>query len=211
MNKFKLGEYKEKFTKIESKVSQNSLITVDVHFDFYINEVFSHRGIDHVIWSKQKDGTYKIMSVYSGALKPSFSKATNHNDLNVYLDQQMNKWHLDVANYDLESYFLFMSEDFIFLGTDPSERWDKETFRNFCKPYFEKKSTWEFTAIDRNWYLNENKDIAWFEESLNTWMDVCRGSGVLKKINGEWKIAHYNLTVLIENEKMDKFLKLRKK
>ena len=31
------------------------------------------------------------------------------------------------------------------------------------------------------------------------------------KENGVWKIAHYNLTVLIENDKTDKFIKLRKK
>jgi len=29
--------------------------------------------------------------------------------------------------------------------------------------------------------------------------------------NGSWKIAYYNLTVLIENEKMDQFIKLRDK
>jgi hypothetical protein len=42
-------------------------------------------------------------------------------------------------------------------------------------------------------------------------MDECRGSGVFQKVEGEWKLYHYNLTVLIENEKMDKFIKLRKK
>ncbi|HEY6136276.1 MAG TPA: nuclear transport factor 2 family protein [Thermoanaerobaculia bacterium] len=27
----------------------------------------------------------------------------------------------------------------------------------------------------------------------------CRGSGVLRKIGGEWKISHYNLTIPIPN------------
>ena len=47
--------------------------------------------------------------------------------------------------------------------------------------------------------------------SLSTQMEDCRGSGVLIKENGFWKIAHYNLAVVIENEKMQKFIKLRRK
>jgi hypothetical protein len=42
-------------------------------------------------------------------------------------------------------------------------------------------------------------------------MESCRGSGIcVLDANGEWKIAYYNLTVLIENEKIKKFIKLRK-
>jgi hypothetical protein len=28
-------------------------------------------------------------------------------------------------------------------------------------------------------------------------------------VNGDWKISYYNLTVLIENEKIEQFIKLR--
>ena len=52
---------------------------------------------------------------------------------------------------------------------------------------------------------------AWFEESLDTWMKECRGSGVLVYENASWKLSHYNLTVLIENEKVGKFIKLKEK
>lgn len=211
LKKFKAKEYQEEFKKIDVKNLGTGLIYVDVSFDFYINETYSHSGIDHVIWSKQSDGSHKIISLYSGALKPSFTNSHGEDALLINLSDKMNKWHNDVATFNYSAYFDFMSDDFIFLGTDPSERWSKEEFAGFCKPYFDKKSTWDFKTNWRNWYLNESKDIAWFEESLDTWMEECRGSGVVKKVNGQWKIAHYNLTVLIENEKMDKFLKLRKK
>ena len=38
----------------------------------------------------------------------------------------------------------------------------------------------------------------------------CRGSGIMIKKKGEWRIEYYNLTVLIENEKIKEFIKLRK-
>jgi hypothetical protein len=42
-------------------------------------------------------------------------------------------------------------------------------------------------------------------------MRGCRGSGILVKKKGEWKLVYYNLTVLIGNEKMKEFIELRDK
>jgi hypothetical protein len=122
----------------------------------------------------------------------------------------MNKWHNDVSTFNLNEYFEVMHDSFIFLGTDPKERWAKDQFYTFCKPYFDKKTTWDFKSNWRNIYFSEDGNTAWLEESLDTWMDECRGSAVIIKEKGNWKIAHYNLTVLIENEKMNSFIKLRK-
>lgn len=210
LHKFKSGVYREDFTKVEVNDIETGLVYVDVHFSFYINNEFSFAGIDHVIWVKSAE-TYKIASLYSGALKPKFTNSAGNSGSYAGLNDLMNKWHNDVATFQFDAYFDFMSDDFIFLGTDPTERWTKNEFYDFCKPYFEKKSTWDFKTNWRNWYMNDREDVAWFEESLDTWMEECRGSGVLKRENGIWKIAHYNLTVLIENDKVDKFIKLRKK
>jgi len=125
------------------------------------------------------------------------------------INQLIDKWHNDVANYDLEAYFNFMDSSFVFLGTAPGEYWTKNEFYVFCKPYFDKKSTWNFTPKKRHVYINGN--TAWFDENLDTWMEGCRGTGVLNLKGGNWKLLHYNLTVLIENEKMKKFIKLRKR
>jgi len=40
-------------------------------------------------------------------------------------------------------------------------------------------------------------------------MKICRGSGVLKKQNGKWKIAHYVLSIAIPNEKTDEVVKIK--
>jgi hypothetical protein len=41
-------------------------------------------------------------------------------------------------------------------------------------------------------------------------MEGCRGSGIMQKKKGKWVIVYYNLTVLIENEKINEFIELRK-
>jgi SnoaL-like domain len=97
------------------------------------------------------------------------------------------------------------------LGTAPGESWNKEQFSAFCKPYFDKGSAWDFTPSNRVWARGKSKRTIWFTEDLATWMQGCRGSGVLVKEWGTWKLAYYNLTVLIENEKIEPFIQLRLK
>ncbi|MFM8241358.1 MAG: nuclear transport factor 2 family protein [Crocinitomicaceae bacterium] len=128
----------------------------------------------------------------------------------LYLNTVINQWHLDAANARLEEYFSVMSEDFVFLGTAPGERWSKSQFFSFCKPYFDVGKAWDFKPSNRNWHIDYKRKIAWFDEDLSTWMEGCRGSGICIFYKGGVKIAYYNLTVLIENEKIQPFIELRK-
>lgn len=125
------------------------------------------------------------------------------------LNKIVDNWHLSASNANYEEYFGAVTEEFVFLGTAPGERWTKTEFEAFCKPYFEAGKAWDFKASNRTWMFSKDKKTAWFDEDLDTWMRGCRGSGVLVKTKGEWKIAYYNLTVLIENEKIQEFIQLR--
>ena len=125
------------------------------------------------------------------------------------LNEIVDDWHKAAAEANFEDYFGAVTDGFVFLGTAPGERWTKSEFEAFSKPYFDKGKAWSFTPSNRNWEFGKNKKIVWFDEDLDTWMRGCRGSGVMIKQKGEWKIAYYNLTVLIENEKMDSFIELR--
>ncbi len=86
--------------------------------------------------------------------------------------------------------------------------WTKSEFLTFAKPYFVKGKAWDFKPYNRNVYLNNSNDIAWFNEQLDTWMGVCRGSGVLQKKNGGWKIYQYTLSVAVPNEKIKEVVSL---
>ena len=88
------------------------------------------------------------------------------------------------------------------------ERWTREEFRTWAKPQFDNKRGWNFKPSKRFVSFNADKTIAWFDEELATWMGPCRGSGVLSKINGMWKIKQYNLTILVPNEKVQDYLKV---
>ena len=126
------------------------------------------------------------------------------------LDQLIDNWHLAATQANFETYFALTSSNFVFLGTAPGERWTKSEFMSFCKPYFDKGKAWDFKPSHRNWQFAADGTVAYFDEDLATWMEGCRGSGICVLENGEWKIAYYNLTVLIENEKIKSFIKLRK-
>ncbi len=122
----------------------------------------------------------------------------------------MDAWHKAAAEADFDAYFNLMTTDGVFIGTDATENWQKDAFKEFSKPYFDKGKAWSFSALERNVYVNSTEDFAWFDELLDTQMKICRGSGVLKKINGEWKIAHYVLSIAVPNDKVDALIALKK-
>mgnify|MGYP003393109472 CR=1 FL=1 len=138
--------------------------------------------------------------------KQSNSYFSERNKVNNFLDQ----WHQEVANADFEAYFGKMSSNSIFIGTDASENWTLQQFKDFAKPHFDKKKTWDFKALERNVYFSSKSDIVWFDELLDTWMGVCRGSGVLSNKNGELKIEHYVLSVVIPNDDVNKVIEIKK-
>jgi hypothetical protein len=82
-------------------------------------------------------------------------------------------------------------------------------FQEFAKPYFDKGKAWNFTVLERHIYFDQSKKIAWFDELLNTQMKICRGSGVLVKIDGKWKIKHYVLSMTIPNKKRGAVIKIK--
>ncbi|WP_318343435.1 nuclear transport factor 2 family protein [Flagellimonas baculiformis] len=123
----------------------------------------------------------------------------------------LDSWHLAAANADFDAYFGKMTNDAVFIGTDAMENWQNADFRTFSKPYFDKGKAWSFTAVQRNIYLDESKNFAWFDELLDTQMKICRGSGVLKKENGQWKIAHYVLSIAVPNEYVDELVQIKEK
>jgi len=125
-------------------------------------------------------------------------------DINTLLDN----WHLAATNANLDAYFSAFDDQAIYIGTDASERWTKAEFFDFCEPYFNKGKAWDFKAFDRKIYFSEDGKTAWFNELLNTWMGVCRASGVLSLKDGVWKISHYQLSVTVKNEKMKEFLEI---
>ncbi|GLB51487.1 hypothetical protein NBRC110019_05260 [Neptunitalea chrysea] len=121
----------------------------------------------------------------------------------------LNTWHKAASEANFETYFNLMSEESVFIGTDATENWNKKEFMDYSKPYFDKGKAWNFTAFERNIYFNKEKNMAWFDELLDTQMKICRGSGVLIKENGNWKIKHYVLSMTIPNSNVGEVIKIK--
>jgi ketosteroid isomerase-like protein len=115
--------------------------------------------------------------------------------------QVLDDFHDAAARADEARYFAHFAPEGVFLGTDGSERWDVAAFRAYAHPYFAKGKGWSYRATARHIQLAPAGNVAWFDETLaNESYGPCRGTGVLRIVNGDWKIAQYNLTIPIPNE-----------
>jgi ketosteroid isomerase-like protein len=124
------------------------------------------------------------------------------------ITQMLDNWHKAATNADQQAYFAGIAEDGIYIGSDASEIWTKQEFFEWSKPYFDKGKAWSFTAIKRNIYLSEDHSLAWFDELLQFIGGEFRGSGVLSKKNGEWKLKHYVLSLPVPNEKFKRVMEV---
>ncbi|MCB0443885.1 MAG: nuclear transport factor 2 family protein [Flavobacterium sp.] len=149
------------------------------------------------------------MKAYLITLLAIFSvfSSSNSEQEKKEIDSVINQWHEAAAEANFDNYFGLMTYDAVFIGTDATENWNRKEFEVFSKPYFDKGKAWTFYSLERNIYLDKSNEIAWFDELLDTSFKICRGSGVLEKVNGKWKIKHYVLSMTIPNEISDEIVK----
>lgn len=151
-----------------------------------------------------------LLAILSLVCFPSFSQnplqeSKEKEKIHLLLDS----WHQAAAQADFNAYFNAMTDTSMFIGTDATENWDKTAFKAFAKPYFDKGQAWNFKPLERHIYFSNDKTIAWFDELLDTWMKLCRGSGVLVKVGNQWKMQHYVLSTTIPNESIDEVVKIK--
>jgi hypothetical protein len=142
-----------------------------------------------------------MMFVMHCTLIPAQAKAEKEQ---AEISKMLDGFNTAAAKADFTTYFNYFADESSFIGTDATEIWDKKEFMVWAKPYFDKKSTWNFTSLKRNIRFSKDHTLAWFDELLDTQMKICRGSGVVEKINGQWKIRQYVLSMTVPNEVVDK-------
>jgi len=115
----------------------------------------------------------------------------------------LDDWHLAAAQADETRYFGHLREGAVFMGTDAAERWTKAEFQVWAHPFFQRGRAWTFKPQKRKLSFAPDGRSAWFDEGLETPnLGPARGSGVLVKEQGRWRIAQYNLGVPIPNALM---------
>lgn len=114
--------------------------------------------------------------------------------------------HHNASVADEDAYFALFAPDGVFFGTDATERWTVEEFRAYAHPYFSAGRGWTYGLRPgtRNIAFDPSGTVAWFDEILdNANYGETRGTGVLRRIGGEWKIAQYHLTIPVPNALAD--------
>ena len=128
-------------------------------------------------------------------------------ELSAILDD----FHDAASKADFDRYFKHWSPASVFLGTDATERWTGQEFKDFAKPYFDKGKGWTYHPHDRHIQIAPGGEAGFFDELLdNDKLGLCRGSGVLRKMQGEWWIMQYNLSIPVPNDLAERVVGLIK-
>ncbi len=175
---------------------------VETDYAFYYGNAFLHCGVNYFEFLQTKKG-WQIMEITDTRHREGCQDSPEKK-VNTLLDN----WHRAAAVADEETFFGSMTENAVYIGTDKEERWVRDELRIWSEKYFDKKSAWDFKPTSRHISFSKDKNTAWFDEKLNTWMGTCLGSGVLERTLSGWKIVHYHLAFTVDNEKMGDILKL---
>lgn len=115
----------------------------------------------------------------------------------------LDAFHAAAARADGQAYFDLFTPDAVFIGTDASERWGVEAFKASAAPLFAKGKGWVYHPRSRHVTIAPVpcRCVAWFDELLDSdSYGTSRGTGVLVKAKGRWKVAQYALTFPIPND-----------
>ncbi|MEX0692754.1 MAG: nuclear transport factor 2 family protein [Gemmatimonadales bacterium] len=130
---------------------------------------------------------------------PSFDHAEQTRNVSHVLDSL----HAHAAAANGQAYFALFAPEAVFFGTDITERWTLEQFRGYAMGRFDQGTGWTYILRPgtRNVEFDPSGTVAWFDEILdNANYGETRGTGVIRLVDGAWRIAQYHLTIPVPND-----------
>lgn len=129
------------------------------------------------------------------------------------INKVLDDFHDAAAQGDNQRYLDHLTDDGVFLGTDEWERWPKHPdFTDYVGSRFSDGVGWNYKSVERTVSMSASADIAWFDEVLFSENNGrFRGTGVLARRQGGWKIAHYAMSFLVLNENWEEVIELTRK
>lgn len=123
-------------------------------------------------------------------------------DERAAVDRVLDSLHAAASRAEAKTYWSLFREDAVFVGTDAAERWTIPQFKAYADPYFSQGKGWTYTVRDRQVTFGPaDCRCAWFEETLDSASyGTTRGTGVLLKGEGGWKIGQYSLSIPVPND-----------
>lgn len=127
---------------------------------------------------------------------------------NEQINKVLDNLHKYASEANGEKYFQLFNDQAVFHGTDLNERWSIDEFKKYAQNRFNTGTGWTYKSLERNIFINSSNTTAWFDEILiNEKYGKFRGTGVLSKVDGKWKIDQYNLLFPIPNDLLLKYTK----
>ncbi len=192
--------------------TSEALATVWSEYNFFVNGKLTHCGENAFQLYKSPKG-WKIIQItdtrYNKA-KCHIKSPRDKYERKATLINFIDDWHKAASKAEFDLYFNAMSDDAVYIGTDPNEYWTKAQFKEWSESYFNDGEAWHFETIKRDIFFTDDEDLAWFNEKLNTSMGICHATGVAEHTRNGWKIKYYQLSVTIPNELLEEFIELKK-
>jgi hypothetical protein len=111
-------------------------------------------------------------------------------------DSTLDALHKAGADANQPAFTALLAEDVIFLGMDGANRLEGAAARNFVRDSFASGKAWTYNSSLREIRLSGDGSVAWFDEALeHDRRGNGRGTGVLIREGGGWKVAQYSLTM----------------
>ena len=141
----------------------------------------------------------------------SLAVAAHHEE--EAIGEVLDDFHDAAAHGDKDRYLGHMTDDAVFMGTDEWERWPKHPdFAEYVDGRFKDGAGWSYRSVERELSVADSGNIAWFDEVVYSETNGrFRGTGVLVKQDGAWKIAHYAMSFLVFNENWQDVVELTRK
>jgi ketosteroid isomerase-like protein len=129
------------------------------------------------------------------------------------IGEVLDDFHDAAAHGDKARFLGHMTDDAVFMGTDEWERWPKyPELTDYVSGRFQNGSGWSYRSVERHVQIAEPGENAWFDEvAFSETNGRFRGTGVLTRQDGQWKIAHYAMSFLILNENWTDVIELTKR
>ncbi|MCH7544977.1 MAG: nuclear transport factor 2 family protein [Planctomycetes bacterium] len=145
-----------------------------------------------------------VLVVCLGLLMMSLNTPRFSVDQREQVDRILTDFHDAAAKGDFDRYFGHFTDDAIFFGTDPAERWTVDEFKGYAREPFADGHGWTYHMRERNIFLAPGNNAAWFDEIVESeHYGKCRGTGALILDDGRWKLTQYNLVIPVPNDFAD--------
>ena len=187
--------------------TDGALATIWAPYTFVLDGRVHHCGTNAFQLVRDLGGTtWRIANVTDTRRTEGCAEVDPRPD-SLRIAQLATRWHAAAASADSAAFFGAMTDDAVYIGTDPGEHWARTDFLAFAAPYFAAGKAWAFTATERHVFTDPDRSVAYWDELLDTWMGPCRGTAVVRLVEGRWRIAHYTLSMTVPNARVEDVMK----